>query len=110
MSMEWKTIIAIIRTDKLEGVESRLKEINVRGISVTKGMGYGEYANFFTSDWYVTHARLEIYCEASRTDEIANTIIEAAHTGVAGDGIVTVLPVEKIYRIRTKAEGNDRNV
>jgi nitrogen regulatory protein P-II 1 len=110
MSMEWKTIIAIIRTDKLEAVESCLKGINVRGISVTKGKGYGEYANFFTSDWYVTHARLEIYCEASRTDEIANTIIEAAHTGVAGDGMVTVLPVEKIYRIRTKTEGNDRNV
>jgi nitrogen regulatory protein P-II 1 len=108
--MEWKNIIAIIRTDKLEDVESRLKEINVRGISVTKGKGYGEYANFFTSDWYVTHARLEIYCEALRTDEIANIIIEAAHTGVAGDGIVTVLPVEKIYRIRTKVEGNDRNI
>jgi len=108
--MEWKKIIAIIRTEKLEGVENRLKEISVRGISVTKGKGYGEYANFFTSDWYVTHARLEIYCEASRTDEIANTIIEAAHTGVAGDGLVTVIPVEKIYRIRTKAEGNDCNV
>jgi nitrogen regulatory protein P-II 1 len=108
--MEWKKIIAIIRADKLEDVESGLKEINVRGISVTKGKGYGEYANFYTSDWYVNHARLEIYCEASRADEIVNTIIEAAHTGVAGDGIVTVLPVEKIYRIRTKIEGNDRNI
>lgn len=108
--MEWKMIIAIIRIDKLEAVEGCLKKINVRGISVTKGKGYGEYANFFTSDWYVTHARLEIYCEASRTDEIVHTIIDAAHSGVAGDGIVSVLPVEKIYRVRTKAEGNDRNV
>ncbi|MBI4767802.1 MAG: P-II family nitrogen regulator [Deltaproteobacteria bacterium] len=108
--MEWKKVVAIIRTDKLEGVEERLKKIRVRGISVTRGKGYGEYANFFTSDWFVTHARLEIYCEASRADDVANTITEAAHTGLAGDGIVAVIPVEKIYRIRTKAEGNAHDV
>ncbi len=108
--MEWKKIIAIIRTDKLECVEKCLKAINVQGISVTKVKGYGEHANFFTSDWYVNHARLEIYCETSRTDQIVSTIIEAAHTGEAGDGIVSVLPVEKIYRIRTKREVGDRDI
>ncbi len=108
--MEWKKIVAIIRTDKLEEVESHLKEIRVRGISVTRGKGYGEYANFFTPDWLVTHARLEIFCKASRTDEIAKVIVEAAHTGMAGDGLVAVIPVERVYSIRTKTEGNSQNV
>ena len=108
--MEWKKVVAIIRTDRLEGVEERLKKTRVRGISVTRGKGYGEYANFCTTDWCVTHARLEIYCKASRADEIVNAIMGAAHSGLAGDGIVAVIPVEKVYRIRTMAEVSDGDV
>lgn len=108
--MEWKKIVAIIRIDKLGVAEERLKKIRVRGISVTRGKGYGEYANFFTSDWTAAHARLEIYCKASRVDEIVNAIMDVAQTGLAGDGIVAVIPVEKVYRIRTKTQGNGDNV
>ncbi|MEE9403126.1 MAG: P-II family nitrogen regulator [Desulfobacteria bacterium] len=102
--MEWRKITAIFRVDKLEEVERRLRELGVRGISVTRGKGYGEYANFFTRDWCVTHARVEVFNTASRAEEIARAIMDAAHTGIAGDGIVAILPVERIYRIRTKAE------
>ena len=102
--MEWKKVVAIIRSDKLREVEKRLKDLQVGGISVTRGAGYGEYANLLSQDWCVTHARLEIYCEASRADVIGQAIIDAAHTGLAGDGIVVVIPVERMYRIKTKAE------
>jgi nitrogen regulatory protein PII len=30
--------------------------------------------------------------------------MEAAHSGLAGDGIIAIIPVERIYRIRTKTE------
>jgi nitrogen regulatory protein P-II 1 len=50
------------------------------------------------------HARLEIYCEASRANGIVQAIMGAAHTGSAGDGIVALIPVEKLYRIRSKTE------
>jgi nitrogen regulatory protein PII len=30
--------------------------------------------------------------------------MEVAHTGTHGDGIICILPVEKIFRIRTKSE------
>lgn len=30
--------------------------------------------------------------------------MEAAHTGVPGDGIVAVLPVDKVFHIRTRSE------
>lgn len=101
--MEWKKIVAIIRGNKLGDVEKRLKDLRVDGISVTRGISYGEYANLFSWDWCVTHARLEIYCKASRVEEIANAIMDTAHTGLAGDGIVAIIPVERIYRIRSKA-------
>lgn len=50
------------------------------------------------------HDRLEIYCETSRANGIIQAIMDAAHTGSAGDGIVTLIPVEKLYRIRSKVE------
>ena len=102
--MEWKKIVAIIRRDKLRDVEECLKDLRVNGISVTRGKGYGEYANFFSPDWCVMHARLEIYCEVSRANGIIQAIMDAAHTGSAGDGIVALIPVEKLYRIKSKTE------
>jgi nitrogen regulatory protein P-II 1 len=102
--MQLKKIVAIIRNEFLEEVEGRLVEMRVKGISVTKVKGYGEYANFFNPNWLVTHARIEIYTEDARVDEIAAAIMEVANTGVEGDGILAIIPVSKLYRIRTKSE------
>ncbi|NOZ14157.1 MAG: P-II family nitrogen regulator [Acidobacteria bacterium] len=98
--MEQKKITAIVRTGRLEAVEQALQAVGVKGITVTRVKGYGEHTNFFSSGWYCTHARIEIYTEKSRVQEIANTIIAAAQTGRAGDGIIAILPVDRLYRIR----------
>ena len=50
------------------------------------------------------HARLETYCEASRANGIVQAIMDAAHTGLGGDGVVALIPVELLYRIRSKTE------
>lgn len=92
---------AIVRASLLAKVEKRLREIHVPGVSVTKVKGWGEYADFFKPDWTCEHARIEIYCREERADEIARAIAGAAHTGEPGDGIVVVLPVQTIYRIRS---------
>jgi len=102
--MEWKKIVAIIRSDKLRDVQERLKDLRMVFINATFRKGYGEYANLFSPDWSMTYARLEIYCEATRAEEIVQAIMDTAHTGLAGDGIVVLIPVEKLYRIRRKAE------
>lgn len=102
--MELRKVTAIIRSGLLERVEEHLQAMRVRGLSVTNVKGYGEYANFFTHSWMVTHSRVEVFTEKTRAEEIARTIVETAHTGEEGDGIVAILPVEKVYRIRTKGE------
>lgn len=105
--MEFRKVTAIFRPDRLEAVEDQLRKLDVRGVSVTKVKGFGEYANFYSSDWLCTHVRIEIFLSASRAQEIATAIMDAAHTGLEGDGIVAVLPVEAVYHIRTleKCEG-----
>lgn len=96
-----RKVTAIVRSDVLEKVEKRLEDLCIPGISITKVKGFGEYANFFSRDWMVEHARIEIFLCRERAHEIARVIVDAAQTGLAGDGLVVILPVEAVYRIRT---------
>jgi len=40
-------------------------------------------------------------------DKVVDVILEHGKTGKIGDGKVFVLPVEKVYRIRTREMGKD---
>jgi nitrogen regulatory protein P-II 1 len=103
-------IVAIVRTMELEKVERKMKELGVKGVTVTQVKGYGQYSNFFSRDWMVTHARLEVFTSASRAEEITRGIMEAAHTGLPGDGLIAITPVEQLYRIRTKSEAKPEEI
>lgn len=96
-------VTAIIRCEVLEKVEQRLNEIGVPGISVTQVKGHGEYSDFYSRDSMTTHVRVEIFISAQRAEAIVQAIMDAAHSGTAGDGIVAVLPVNQVYRIRHRA-------
>lgn len=102
--MEIKLVLAFIRRDRLEAVEESLKQIGVERINVTKVKGYGEYRDFFARDWMVDEVKIEIFTRQHNVESIAAAITEAAHTGVPGDGVVAVIPVEKLFLIRTKNE------
>ncbi|HQT25456.1 MAG TPA: P-II family nitrogen regulator [Burkholderiales bacterium] len=97
-------VVAIVRNETLENVERRLQQLGVPGITVTRIKGYGEYANFFSRDCMTDHVRIEIFTLSGRSEDIAQGIIDAAYSGMKGDGIVAVVPVSKIYRIRQRAE------
>jgi nitrogen regulatory protein P-II 1 len=100
--MEFRNVIAIIRPDRLETVENALQALHVPGVSVTKVKGYGEYTNFYAQDWMVSHVRVEVFIGQHRAQAVAETIMESAHTGMEGDGIVAISPVESVYHIRTR--------
>ena len=102
--MDLSVVVAIIRRHALEKVEQALREIGVRGISVSKVKGYGEYHNFFARNGMVENVRLEIFTAKDKVDAITTTIMENAHTGSPGDGIVVVHPIEKFLNIRLRSE------
>jgi nitrogen regulatory protein P-II 1 len=102
--MELKKVTAIIDTDVLEKVENSLQKIGVTGISVTYVKGFGQYANFFKSPPLVSHARIEIFADEYTVHSIVDAIMQTAHTGLPGDGIIAVLPVERLYRISEMKE------
>ena len=108
--MEFRKVTAIIQLGVLEEVEAKLQEIGVRGISVTKVKGYGEYKNFYAKDWMVEHARIEIFTDKARAHDIAAAITEAAHSGLPDDGIVAILPVEMVMRIRSRRAASAEDI
>jgi nitrogen regulatory protein P-II 1 len=52
----------------------------------------------------VEEVRVEIFTRPDEVDAIAAAIMDAAHIGLPGDGVVAVIPVEKLYLVRTRSE------
>lgn len=102
--MDVSLVIANIRSDKLQDVERMLERIGVERINVSKVKGFGEYHNFFATNWLSNEVRVEIFTKKDEVDTITSAIMEAAHTGIPGDGVVAVLPIQKLYLIRTRSE------
>jgi nitrogen regulatory protein P-II 1 len=103
--MALKQIVAIIRPSRLESVESRLLRLGVAGITVTRTKGFGEYADFLVAtEGTFPSVRIDIFIDETHTQHVVDAIIEAAHTGTPGDGIVAILPVDRLYRIRSRQE------
>ena len=101
--MEYRKVIAIVRADCLEKVEQALQALAVPGVSVSKVKGYGEYRDFYERDWMSGHARIEIFTPQPRALAIAEAIMEASHTGLPGDGIVAIQPVETLFHIESRS-------
>lgn len=99
--MNYAKITGIIRASVLDKIEKRLIREGSPGLSVTKVKGCGELKDFFTHDWLVSHARIEVFALAVDAERIAQAILEEAQSGDSGDGIVAILPVEKVLRTRT---------
>ena len=105
--MTMRNVTAIFRQSMLEKVEKALQEHGIHGFSISSVRGYGEYMNFYSQDLTTSHARLEIFVDMEKAEDIADAIMQAAHSGQPGDGIVAILPIEKLYHIRTKSEAVD---
>ena len=103
-AMKLALIVAVIRGLALEKTEKKLQEIGVRGITVTTVKGYGEYAKFFTRDRMTDDVKIEVFAAQEKAERIAGAILDAAHTGSPGDGIVAILPVDRVFSARTRAD------
>lgn len=106
-----KLVVAIIRSEKLNAVLKELFKADVRGLSVSKIQGHGgererveTYRGSRVSMSLSEKVRLEIGVSEQFVDTTVEAIMRGGQTGEVGDGKIFVLPVEKIYRIRTGEE------
>ena len=109
-----KKIEAIIREDKLGDVKDALNEVGIRGMNVFEIRGQGRQGGITLagrSGTYqvdmLTKIQLNIVLSDENVDETIETILKAARTGEAGDGLIFVYPVEEAVRIRTGERGHE---
>jgi nitrogen regulatory protein P-II 1 len=106
-----KLVVAIIRPDRLGSVLEQLYKADVQGVSISRIHGHGgerenveTYRGTTVKMGLSEKVRLEIGVSNHFVETTVEAILEGAHTGAVGDGKIFVLPVEKIYRIRTREE------
>ena len=109
--MSMKLVIAIIRKEKLNDVLSVLFENDIQGITVTGVRGHGgeiekveTYRGLTIKMVLSEKIRLDIGVTEPLVERVVDIVLQSARTGNVGDGKVFVVPVEKVYRIRTGEE------
>ena len=106
-----KLVVAIIRPEKLSDVLESLFRAEVRGLTIHRVQGHGgetehveTYRGTTVKMELSEKVRLDIGVSDHFVETTVNAILAAARTGTVGDGKIFVLPVEKVYRIRTAEE------
>ena len=100
---------AYLRTVKVEPVVRALEAIGVRNLTVIDVMAVGpglmdprsyKYS-IACVEKYSRIAKIEVVCASRDVEEIAEVIRKEAYTGHPGDGLITITPVAKAFKIRT---------
>ncbi len=106
-----KLVVAIIRPEKLNEVLEALYRTEVRGLTISRVRGHGgeveeveTYRGMTVKMELHDKVRLEIGVSDHFVEPTVRAILSAGATGEVGDGKIFVLPVEKVYRIRTGEE------
>ena len=106
-----KLIVAIVRPEQLSDVLEALFHAEVKGLTISRVHGHGgemehveNYRGTTVKMALAEKVRIEIGVSNHFVDTTVRAILGAARTGEVGDGKVMVLPIEKIYRIRTGEE------
>ncbi len=109
-----KLIVAIIRPERLSEVLEALFHAEVRGLTISRVQGHGgemehveNYRGTTVKMALAEKVRLEIGVSNHFVQPTVDAILDAARTGEVGDGKILVLPIEKIYRIRTGEQDQD---
>jgi nitrogen regulatory protein P-II 1 len=106
-----KLVVAIIRPDKLNTVLEELYRSDIQGLTISRVQGHGgerehveTYRGLTVKMELSEKVRLEVGVSNHFVEPTVRAILKGARTGAVGDGKIFVLPVEKIYRIRTGEE------
>ena len=106
-----KLIVAIVRPERLSAVLESLFKAHVQGLTISHVQGHGgereqveTYRGTTVKMELSDKVRIEIGVSNHFVAPTVDAVLKAARTGSVGDGKIFVLPVEKVYRIRTREE------
>jgi nitrogen regulatory protein P-II 1 len=103
-----KLISSLVRADRLDAVKKALERINVVSLTVVEARDYAPQQHGVTS-WMgqlvplnsSMKLEVQVIVHDDDVDEVVDQVMRAARTGCAGDGHISVLPVDHRYSITT---------
>lgn len=109
-----KQITAIIRPHRLEAVVAALHALpHLSGFTAFPALGHprghGPGHGFVPDEWDPsTHSNvvLLVFCADAHAPALLTALQQSAYTGLAGDGVVGVVELEDVLRIRTGERGD----
>ncbi len=108
-----KSIVAIVRQEKLNDVKNALLDVGCEGMNVTEVKGRGSQRGIresYRGSSYcidlIPKTRIEVIVKDEGVDLIVDAIKKGAYTGNIGDGKIFVYPLDNVIRIRTGEEGD----
>jgi len=106
--MEMKKVEAIIRPEKLEDAKSALDEAGFFAMTVTEVRGRGaqkgislQFRGKKVNVDLIPKVKLEMVVEDESAEKIVTIVQKAAYTGEPGDGMIFIIPVDSVCRVRT---------
>lgn len=99
--MRIKRITIILPRTLLPDIEDCLLKANVPGMSIDNVRGFGEHANYFSSDLLMNNARVEVYVGEDRCENLIGAITEFSAEAHAPAGILTLENVERMINLGT---------
>ena len=107
-------VTAIVKAHRVEEVATALKGIDVAGMTISDCQGFGRqrgHTEVYRGGEYrvdfLPKVRIDVLCDDSNADKIADVIASAARTGKIGDGKIWITEVARALRIRTGESGSD---
>jgi len=104
-----KEIRAIVRPSRLQRLRDALRAIpNFPGVTLFKAEGFTAPAAIDKRSVkdeltdFTDKVMVCVLAESEMVDTIKDAIIEAVHTGQVGDGLVWVVDIESMHRIRDR--------
>ena len=107
-------VTAVIKPHKLDDVKDALRGIGVLGMTISEVKGFGRqggHTETYRGTEYrvdlIPKIKVEVLCDTSDADKIADTIAEAARTGKIGDGKIWACAIDRTIRVRTGDRDTD---
>ncbi len=110
-----KEIKAFVRVYKVDRIIEALQNLGITDFTIGDVMGVGKHLEDLADAEYSMEiikkyskiAKLELVCRADKVEKIVTVLRKEAYTGMKGDGIIYVTPVEMVIKIRTGAINGD---
>ena len=113
--MKMKRIEATIQTDKVGAVSDSIKDV-VGGFTILEGNGRGSGerqtirggrgTGTFVAEFNKV-ATISTIVDDSKVEQVITAISDAAFSGKAGDGIISVSTIEDVLNIASKKRGSE---